>query len=107
MMVAIYARSANEDDVITQVDNCKQYIMENWSLKTQVKVFTEIVKGTQNLETCLELQKLLNESNYLDAVVVSHPFCFFSHIMDESITIYKIIGGRKIHYAEPQQNRQL
>ena len=25
-MVAIYARSANEDDVIAQVDNCKRYI---------------------------------------------------------------------------------
>ena len=99
MQVAIYARSADEDDVITQVDNCRRYILENWNPKTQVKLFTEIVQGKQNLENCLELQKLLNESNYLDAVVVSHPLCFFSHIMDESISIYKIIGGHKIHYA--------
>ena len=105
MLVAIYTRAANEDDVITQIKNCRQYILEYWNPKTQIKLFTEIVEGIQNLENCLELQKLLNESNYLDAVVVSHPLCFFSHIMDESITIYKIIGGHKIHYAINPSNR--
>jgi len=57
------------------------------------------VEGPQNLENCLELQKLLKEANYLDAVVVFHPFSFFSHIINEFIIIYKIIGRRKIHYA--------
>ena len=57
------------------------------------------MEGVQDLGNCLELQKLLKEVDDLDAVVVSHPLCFFPHIMDESITIYKIIGRRKIHYA--------
>ncbi|KJS49693.1 hypothetical protein [Desulfosporosinus sp. BICA1-9] len=99
MLVAICARSANENDVIMQVKNCRQYILKNWNLETQIKLFTEIVEGPQNLEICLELQKLLKEANYLDAVVVSHPLSFFSHIMNEFIIIYKIIGRRKIHYA--------
>ncbi|KUO71184.1 MAG: hypothetical protein APF81_21120 [Desulfosporosinus sp. BRH_c37] len=99
MLVAIYARSVNEDDLIMQVENCRQYILNNWNLKTQIKVFTEIVEGPQNLENCLELQKLLKEANYLDAVVVSHPLSFFSHIMNEFMIIYKKIGRRKIHYA--------
>jgi len=102
MLVAIYARAANEDDVITQVENCRRYILEYWNPKTQIKQFTEIVEGIQNLENCLELQKLLNESNYLDAVVVSHPLCFFSHIMDESITKIDtesnwVLGSRVAH----------
>ncbi|MDO0821288.1 hypothetical protein [Desulfosporosinus nitroreducens] len=99
MLVAIYARSANEDDIIMQVENCRRYILENWNLTTQIKQFTEIVEGPQNLANCLELQKLLKEANYLDAVVVFHPFSFFSHIINEFIIIYKIIGRRKIHYA--------
>lgn len=99
MLVAIYARSANQDDLIMQVENCRQYILKNWNLKTSIKVFAEIVEGPQNLENCLELQKLLKETNYLDAVVVSHPLNFFSHIMSEFIIIYKKIGRHKIHYA--------
>jgi len=41
MLVAIYARSANEDDIIMQVENCRRYILENWNLTTQIKQFTE------------------------------------------------------------------
>ncbi len=63
MLVAIYARSANEDDVIIQVENCRRYILENWNLKTQIKLFAEIMEGPQNLENCLELQKLLKEDS--------------------------------------------
>lgn len=36
MLVAIYARSANEDDIIMQVENCRRYILENWNLTTQI-----------------------------------------------------------------------
>jgi len=88
-----------------QVENCMRYIVENWKPTTRIKLFTEIVEGIQNLEKCVELQKLINQSKYLDAVVVSHPLCFFPHIMDEFIAIYKMIGGRKIHYATNPSNR--
>lgn len=110
MLVAIYARSTSEDDVSRQVESCRRYVVEKWQSKTRLKLFTEIVEGLQNLENCAELQKLITESKDLDAVVVAHPLCFFPHLMDESIAIYKMIGGRKIHYAtnhQPMINKKI
>jgi len=98
MKIAIYARSANNNDIMIQVENCMRYII-NWRPRARIKLFTEIVDGIQSLENCVELQKLINESICLDAIVVSNPLCFFPHIMDESFAVYKKIGGHKIHYA--------
>ncbi len=98
MRIAIYARSTNKDDVIIQIENCIRYIT-NWKPTAQFELFTEIVEGIQSLENCVELQKLINESTCLDAIVVSNPLCLFPHIMDQSFAVYKKIGGHKIHYA--------
>jgi len=81
-----------------------RYITDKWKPSIQIEIFTDVVVGLQDLRNCVELQKLINESDSFSAVVVSAPLCFFPHSIDEFIAIYRIIGGRKIHYATNSSN---